>query len=376
MNIATIYTLYGRRAGAELCFEKIIESIYSYNKSVNWTIFCNKQAEYILKEQYPFTQTVYIPYLDNQYKKAFWLEFLSQKEVTSKDFDCFWIPSGCNHFPGHWDIPVLTTFHDLGEYPIKNKYSFARTIFRKKICIPRSIKRSKVFIAVSEFTARDMEIFLKVPIKEINVIHNGSSPHSFATFAESDSVLKKWELQKGAYLFTPGRTDYIGKGLDILLKSFREIRKYNPNLKLALAGPQGEGHNLLLEDLSKDQYADSNILYLGRVSDNELISLYANCLATIISSRFEGFGFPILEAMAYNVPVICSDAGSLPEVAGDAALIFKSENSKELSNTIKEILNFDNAQLEALKAKGQKRLQIFTWEKCAQQMYDVFLNAI
>ena len=61
MNIATIYTLYGRRAGAELCFEKIIESIYSYNKSVNWTIFCNKQAEYILKEQYPFTQTVYIP---------------------------------------------------------------------------------------------------------------------------------------------------------------------------------------------------------------------------------------------------------------------------------------------------------------------------
>ncbi|MGJ1015316.1 hypothetical protein ACR77X_15520, partial [Bacteroides salyersiae] len=143
MNIATIYTLYGRRAGAELCFEKIIESIYSYNKSVNWTIFCNKQAEYILKEQYPFTQTVYIPYLDNQYKKAFWLEFLSQKEVTSKDFDCFWIPSGCNHFPGHWDIPVLTTFHDLGEYHIKNKYSFARTIFRKKICIPRSIKRSK-----------------------------------------------------------------------------------------------------------------------------------------------------------------------------------------------------------------------------------------
>lgn len=81
--------------------------------------FCNKQAEYILKEQYPFTQTVYIPYLDNQYKKAFWLEFLSQKEVTSKDFDCFWIPSGCNHFPGHWDIPVLTTFHDLGEYHIK-----------------------------------------------------------------------------------------------------------------------------------------------------------------------------------------------------------------------------------------------------------------
>lgn len=65
------------------------------------------------------------------------------------------------------------------------------------------VKRSKVFIAVSEFTARDMEIFLKVPIKEINVIHNGSSPHSFATFAESDSVLKKWGITKGCISVYP-----------------------------------------------------------------------------------------------------------------------------------------------------------------------------
>lgn len=371
MNIATIYTLYNRRAGAELCFEKVIESVYEYDKNTTWIVFCNQQAKEVLNSNIPFVKAVYIPYLDNQYKKAFWLEFLSQKHITS-DIDCFWIPSGCNHFPGHWKIPVLTTFHDLGEYHIKNKYSIARTIFRKLICIPRSVKRSHAFTAVSRFTAKDMERFLHIPIRQINVIYNGNSPHSFTTLENTYSIKKKWDLQSQQYLFTPGRTDYIGKGLDVLLEAFRKVRSFYPDIKLVLVGPEGEGHSSFLRNLAEDNYADSHILYLGRVDDKELISLYSNCLATIIPSRFEGFGFPILEAMAYNVPVICSDAGSLQEIAENAAIIFKSGDSNDLSNSIKSLLGYSSLQVEELKNRGQKRLQAFTWEKCAQQMLKAF----
>ena len=371
MNIATIYTLYNRRAGAELCFEKIIKATYDYNTNIKWIVYCNKQAENVLKKYYPFAETIYIPYLDNQYKKAFWLEFLSKKDIAFQNIDCFWNPSGCNHFPGHWNVPVLTTFHDLGEYHIKNKYSFARTVFRKKICIPRSQKRSKAFTAVSEFTAKDMQHFLNIPLEHTSIIYNGNSPHYSSIVSEQNSTLiAKWGLERKQYLFTPGRTDYIGKGLDILLKSFREIHVTNPTLKLALAGPKGEGHDSLMKILSKDKYIASHILYLGRVDDDELISLYSNCLETVIPSRFEGFGFPILEAMMHNVPIICSNAGSLPEVAGDAALVFKSGNSSDLSNSINKMLKLDNSQIETLKARGKKQLQKFTWEKCAQQMLE------
>lgn len=371
MNIATIYTLYNRRAGAELCFEKVIESVYEYDKNITWTVFCNQQAKEVLNKNSPFAKTIYVPYLDNQYKKAYWLEFLSQNYITS-DIDCFWIPSGCNHFPGHWNIPVLTTFHDLGEYHIKNKYGIARTIFRKKICIPRSIKRSNVFTAVSAYTAKDMEHFLNIPLRQIEVIYNGNSPHAPIVTDETCLTIQKWGLKKQQYLFTPGRTDYIGKGLDLLLESFRNIRSYNFDIKLVLVGPEGERHQSFLKDLAKDDYADSHILYLGRVSDKELVSLYSNSLATIISSRFEGFGFPILEAMAYNVPVICSDAGSLREIAGDAAIIFKSGDSRDLSYSIKSLLEYNTAQINQLKDKGRERLQTFTWEKCARQMHDAF----
>lgn len=371
MNIATIYTLYNRRAGAELCFEKVIESIYEYDKSVTWIVFCNQQAKDVLNENSPFVKAIYIPYLDNQYKKAFWLEYLSQKYITP-DIDCFWIPSGCNHFPGHWNIPILTTFHDLGEYHIKNKYGIVRTVFRKKICIPRSIKRSNAFTAVSAFTAKDMERFLSIPIQQIKVIYNGSSPHSPIILDETYSIIKKWGLQQQQYLFTPGRTDYIGKGLDVLLEAFRKIQSCYPNIKLVLVGPEGEGHSLFLKKIAEDNYADSHILYLGRVNDKELVSLYSNCLATVISSRFEGFGFPILEAMTYKVPIICSDAGSLQEIAEDAAITFESGNSNDLSNSIKKLLGYNSSQIEELKNKGQKRLQTFTWKKCAQQMLDTF----
>ena len=373
MTIATIYTLYNRRAGAELCFEKVIESVYKYDKSINWIVYCNQQAKEVLDKNSSFAKIVYIPYLDNQYKKAFWLEFLSQKYITS-DIDCFWIPSGCNHFPGHWKIPVLTTFHDLGEYHIKNKYSIARTVFRKRICIPRSIKRSNAFTAVSAFTAKDLVHFLGISAEKIKVIYNGSSPHSLIALDEAYSIIKKMGLQKQRYLFTPGRTDYKGKGLDVLLEAFRRIRSYFPNLKLVLVGPEGEGHPAFLKDLAEDNYADSHILYLGRVNDKELISLYSNCAATIIPSRFEGFGFPVLEAMAYNVPVICSDAGSLKEIAEDAAIIFKSGDPSDLSNSIKNLLEYNSSRIEELKNKGQKRLQNFTWEECAKQMIDSFLT--
>ena len=74
--------------------------------------------------------------------------------------------------------------------------------------------------------------------------------------------------------------------------------------------------------------------------------------------------------MMHNVPIICSNAGSLPEVAGDTALVFKSGNSSDLSNSINKMLKLDNSQIETLKARGKKQLQKFTWEKCAQQMLE------
>lgn len=373
MRIGTIYTLYGRRAGAELCFEKTVESISSIDSTVEWVVFCNKEAERILLESYSYVKPIYVSWLDNQYKKAFWLEFLSKSVVESHHLDCFWNPSGCNHFPGKWVVPVLTTFHDLGEYHVKNKYSFARMFFRKRICIPRSVQRSSSFTCVSKFTFDDMERFLNISQtrKRVSVIYNGHSPHSITFPNDAQDMVKRLGLECGMYFFTPGRTDFIGKGLDVLLNSFENILKERQNVKLVLVGPKGEGHERLEKEIGRPVF-ENRVLYLGRVDEDVLVSLYSNCIATIIASRFEGFGFPVLEAMEYGVPIVCSSAAALPEIAGDAALMFKSEDIVDLEDKLKKVLMLDLENRTNLVKRGKNRLALFSWDKCAREMIDAF----
>lgn len=374
MRIITIYTLYGRRAGAELCFEKTIESVYQKDSTIEWIVLCNQSAYDLLQKDYPYTTPIYVKWLDNQYKKAIWLEFMSKMTIEGFDADCFWIPSGCNHFPGRWGIPVVSTFHDLGEYHVANKYSHARMFYRKKICIPLNLKRASRFTTVSEFTKGDMVKFLGVDGKRIKVVYNGSTPHTIDKPNNASAIIRALGLKGGAYFFTPGRTDYIGKGLDILLKAFRAFALSKENISLVFVGPQGEGHKQFINDIEGGIFRE-RVHYLGRVDDQTLVALYSLSLATVIASRFEGFGFPVLEAMKYKIPIICSDAGALKEVAGEAAIIFKSGDSSELTDKMFYVCHADQTEIIDLKLKGEERLKYFSWDICAEQMIAEFKTA-
>lgn len=372
MTIATIYTLYGRRAGAELCFEKTVLTCAKLYPDVKWLIYCNKQAYDIMVHKANNIQCLYITLLDNQLKKALWLEFRSQKYVNKTKCDFFWVPSGCNHFPGIWNVPTLSTFHDLGEYHIAHKYSLTRMFYRKNICIPLNVKRAKAFTSVSAFTKDDMIKFLGIKEDRIKVIYNGNTPYTLEIPNNSRDIIGKYGLSDKKYFFTPGRTDYIGKGLDVLFKAFRRFSKNYNEIKLVLVGPQGEGHQLFIDDINKCDNED--VMYLGRVDDETLVSLYAHSLATVIASRFEGFGFPVLEAMKYGSLIISSDAGALKEIASDAAITFKSEDYEDLSQKMEYIIHIDEASISDLKNKGSKRLSFFSWDKCAHEMMAEFVK--
>ena len=371
MIITTIYTLYGRRAGAELCFERTVDAIHQQYENVQWVILCNRSAKDVIEKEMPYAKPIYVSWLDNQYKKAFWLEFKAGKFVDNLNADCFWIPSGCNHFPGKWHIPTLSTFHDLGEYHVANKYSKTRMIFRKSICIPKNIKRAKRFTAVSEFTRKDMVRFLGMNEQQIKVVYNGASPHKTEIRTTSLPTIDKYGLKNKQYFFVPGRTDYIGKGLDILFDAYKQFVANHNDIKLVFVGPEGEGHILFVDAINSNSLK-KNAMYLGRVDNDVLSSLYSHCMATIIASRFEGFGFPVLEAMQYGVPIICSDAGALKEVAGDAALIFKSGQPDQLLSMMERTALASPETINELSIKGKERLSLFSWERCAKEMYGEF----
>jgi len=302
-------------------------------------------------------------------QKAFWLEFLSQKDVRRQAIDAFWNPSGCNHFPGRWPIPTLTTFHDLGEYRVKGKYGFTRTVFRKAICIPRSVRRSRAFTAVSQSTADDLRLFLG--LKDVACIYPGASPFgdNAPAAAPRDAaalLAERFSLAPGSYILTPGRTDYTGKGLDVLLNA---IEKWPDAKPAILVGPRGEGHEQLEAHLARLNSGKAAPLatYLGRVDDDELEALYQGAWAVVLPSRFEGFGFPALEAMQHRIPLVASNAGSLPEVIGEAGLVFPSDSPNALASALQRLAS-EPALRDTLVAKSQAQYSKFTWEKRAVGM--------
>jgi len=376
MRLAALYTVYGRRAGAELFVEKTLQEIQRVAPDWTLTVLCNKQAQAILKERLPSITTLYIPTLDHRTSKAFWLEFLSHRTVNGRNFDLFWLPSVSASFPGHWDIPSVATFLDMGGFLVKNRWSFRRSFYCKYISTPRSIRRAAAFTSISQATADDaMRLFPEV--KPPHVIHLGTSPRCDTPLTESPESIIEQEtgLQLSSILFSPARTDYLGKGRDILLRAYKEYRNVSSApLPLLLPGPQGAFHKKVMEDIQTLGLAEV-ALWPGRVSDRCIEAFYRISHAMLMPSRTEGFGFPILEAMEYGVPVICSDAGSLPEVAGGAALLFPSGQTQGLVNALLR-LEQESSLRDELIQKGLKRCHDFSWEKTAQGYVRVFESVL
>lgn len=378
LHIATLYALYGRRAGAEMCFEKALAAMREAHPDIQWTVFCNREACNTLARVFPDLRTSYVSWLDSQFKKAFWLEYLSSRVLAAAAPDVFWIPSGCNSFPGRWrNVPTVTTFHDLGEYRIPGKYDFVRTVFRKWICIPRAVRRSAVFTAVSQFTADDMARFLGLR-ENVWVVHNGPSPFSVGSSEVlTERLFDEFGVTTRRYLFVPGRTDYVGKGLDLLLDAYARLKTelFADGLQIVFVGPQGDGHEKFMKHLSRLDPQQETLRYLGRVEDRILEALYRECFATVLPSRFEGFGFPVLEAMDRGACVLCSDAGSLPEVAGGGALLFRSEDMNDLCARLRQLVS-DEGLRARLSQDGHAQSRRFSWKACGNGMLEVFARAV
>ena len=125
-----------------------------------------------------------------------------------------------------------------------------------------------------------------------------------------------------------------------------------------------------LRDEFIDAMGQDNFIELGRVSDEELEDFYANVDVIVVPSLYEGFGLPVLEAMARGVPVISSDSSSLPEVAGDAALYFDPYKPEELADRLVQVV--DNEVSERMKKRGLERAKKFSWRSTLKGIYSAY----
>jgi glycosyltransferase involved in cell wall biosynthesis len=372
MRIGTIFTYRGPRAGAEMHFQKMI-NLLAERPNIELVLFCNSQAYKDIKLYSNNIKKILIRSLDNQVTKAIWTELFLGNACKEQGIDLFWVFSGASDFPGKLSCPSVVQILDIGEFVVPHKYDLFRTIYRTSISLRMSCKRASAIIAISRATASDIKKYLKYNGR-IELIYPGGSPWNREEIREdpADIIARETGLKFTDIILYVGRTDYIGKGLDNLIAAYQHLIKKNsfPCPRLVLVGPQGWGHSRLLRDLSRNHLCQ-HIFYLGRVSDLCLEALYSISKLIIVPSRYEGFGFPLIEAMERRVPVICSRVASLPEIGGDAVLYFKAEDPFDMSNTIAKLLQDESLRLNLIE-KGVQRVKQFSWDSTVDKTLAVF----
>jgi glycosyltransferase involved in cell wall biosynthesis len=285
------------------------------------------------------------------------------------------------HVPSYrrmlWPKPcaLVTTIHDLAAFRVAKKYDWKR-MFYGRVVAKRLARRQDEIIAISENTARDLEIFFGLSRQNISVIHNGLDAEQFK--AGSHEAAKKFLAQKhritAPFFLYLARLEHPGKNHVRLIQAFNRFKaETQSNWHLVFGGSDWHGTEIIHQAIGRSPFGN-DIHSLGFVSPDELSTLYRAADVFVYPSLYEGFGLPPLEAMACGCPVISSTRGSLGEVVGDAARIIEPENISQLKQALAELAS-NSATREQLRAAGFARAKMFDWKKTAEATLKVYQRA-
>ena len=271
-------------------------------------------------------------------------------------------------------VKQIITVHDLhylhfGKTMMecRNEINPLRTkLFQYKM--PHILSRSAAVVAVSESTKQDIVDSFGVNPDKIHVIYNGYDEHRFRIIDNPQSILDRYGLQTGSYFL------YVGsilkhKNIARLVQAFA---KFGSESIMVIAGVCKDVD--CLEDVKKIAadlgVSEARLRYLDYVTDNDLPYLYNGAVAFLLPSLHEGFGVPIIEAMACGTPVITSNCSAMPEVAGDAALLVDPYSVESIAAAMREIID-NNELTDSLRSAGMERAKMFRWSYSAQKLYDL-----
>ncbi len=237
-----------------------------------------------------------------------------------------------------------------------------------------ALKHAQTVIAVSEFTKHEIEKTYSDIHADLTVIHNGYDKnvyHVIDDTAKITSVLQKYGLNRPFFL-TIGRLEEKKntKGIIEAFATFKRIAKDHDKHQLVLVGNPGYNYSEVEETMRRNDIAH-DVHEIGWVAQEELPYLLNAATCFLLPSLYEGFGIPIIEAMACGTPVITSNVASMPEVAGNAAILVDPKRPDAIAHAMQTLAE-DSALRAAYREKGFQRIQLFSWRKCAEQTLQLF----
>ncbi|MFA7383436.1 MAG: glycosyltransferase family 1 protein [Desulfurivibrionaceae bacterium] len=265
-------------------------------------------------------------------------------------------------------LPVVHTVYDL------SLRRHAHTHPRERVCfyeffIKRRLAQAAHILTISNFVREEIMDEFHLPPGMVSAVHLAPDPHFFPRSAADQEETRRRLALPAAYFLFVGTLE-PRKNLGLLIEALAICRH---DLPVVLAGWSGWGEKDWLEKLRR-LGLERRVILAGHVGEEDLARLYSGAVAMVYPSLYEGFGLPILEAMACGCPVVCSNSSCLPETAGDAALLVDPREPEELAAVLDKLVENDMLQQE-MSERGYKRAAMFTWEQTARQTLDVFAIA-
>ena len=265
--------------------------------------------------------------------------------------------------------PVVLTVHDA--LPWTNPEWFTRAnALQQRLLVTGAARRARRVITVSEEARRQLIAHVGIDGDRIDVVHNGISGRFGPQHRDRDWLRARFGVDGPAVLVVG--TPEPRKNLGGAIAAFAAVRRAIPTARLVIAG--GDGWGLPHLDAALRPLGSAAVA-TGRLSDADLVRLYASGDCLLFPSFAEGFGLPPVEAMASGTPVVCSDRSSLPEVVGEAARLCDPDDHEALAAAVVEVLE-DAPVAARLREQGLARSAEFTWERAAERTLAVYRRAI
>jgi glycosyltransferase involved in cell wall biosynthesis len=281
-----------------------------------------------------------------------------------------------NHHLGRYGCflsgPYLITVHDVIRYfdLIGMGPFIHRPNLRDRLCLRldyHGIRRATAIIAVSRTTKRDLITHLRIPSERIFVVYEGVDRRRFRPVER--------RLVEGRYVLYVG-SEHPRKNLETLLRALARLRREREfqDLKLVKVGAAGGREaDFRARTLAfvRELGLEDHVIFTERVPDDDLPAYYSGASCLVLPSRYEGFGFPPLEAMACGCPAVVAKAGSLPEITGGAALEVPAEDDAGFAEAIRKLLT-DREFRSRIRERGFARAGEFSWRRAAEETVKVY----
>ncbi len=354
-------------AGAGKYAVKIIYELSGMDSKNDYFLYVTKAGKENFVISQPNFHFVYVKFNpQNILYRIFWEQMIFPLKLKSLKPDIIFTPSVA--------IPLLykgnfyTTIHDLAYKKSVNKYGFIRKNYLK-YATKIAVKKSNIIFTVSEFSKREIEKEFALKNREVLVTYNGVDEMFFNEFSsvEISNFKKKYNLPENFIL-------YVGaiepsKNIDKLLIGFSKfIKKCNLNYHLVLTSGIGWNSQYLI-DLINDLKINDKIIFLPYILESELPKLYKGSKMLAYLSSYEGFGIPVLEAMAACIPIITSKSEAILEISNKTVISVKPENIDEIVDGMFKIIS-DKNLVNSLVARSKEKAKEYMWKNAAKVVYD------